>query len=84
VPVDTVVLCQKAASCNNSSTKLEPAERQAKQCAFTGVDGNTLQQRIATTRICHKEASLNNSTGEIKSAERQRGNEMAKVQVESQ
>ena len=36
-----------------------------------GVDGNTLQQRIATTIICHKEASLKNSSGEIKPAERQ-------------
>jgi len=36
-----------------------------------GADGNTLQQRIATTIICHKEASLKNSSGEIKPAERQ-------------
>ena len=36
-----------------------------------GVDGNTLQQRIATTLISHKEASLKNSSGEIKPAERQ-------------
>ena len=66
--VTTVVLCQKAASWNNSR---ESAKRQAKQCQFTW--GGQWKHPSATTIICqcHKEASLNNSSGEIKPTERQ-------------
>ena len=64
----SVVLCQKAASWNNSK---ESAMRQAKQCKFTWGGQWKLSSATAIICQCHKEASLNNSTGEIKSAERQ-------------
>ena len=67
---DTVVLCQKAASRNNSSAELESAERQAKQCKFTWVSMETPFSND-TNLSQGSFDSLNNSSGEINSAERQ-------------
>ena len=61
---DTVVLCQKAASRNNSSAELESAERQAKQCKFTWVSMETPFSND-TNLSQGSFDSLNNSSGEI-------------------